>query len=133
MFVADYARIALRLESLPDGKWRMIFPAGSELAIEFCERPENRLQIQEALCKVLNHSAQLLMVQSNEPAPVTQTNAVYKPTISQSQLIRTFSEHPFIHAIRQELGGEIVRVDMPQSSVRPPSAPRMETVSAAPQ
>ncbi len=129
-FVADYVQNALRAEQMAEGKWRIVFPKGSDLAIEYCELPENWAQIQKAFLSVLGRPVQVSLFHSEEPPPVS-TNTAPRPSVaSQGQLIRALSEHPFIQAIRKELGGEIERVDAAQTLKGPVQGTHQSVASA---
>lgn len=121
--VSDYARIALRGEPANDGSWRIVFPQGSELAIEYCERPENRAIIQSALSQTLQRPVVIAFIHSHE-APPQLTFAQHAPkAVSQAQLIRSVAENEFVQTVRKVLGGDIEKVDAAPVAKPPATEP----------
>ncbi len=121
--VSDYARIALRGEPANDGSWRIVFPQGSELAIEYCERPENRAIIQNALSQTLQRSVAIAFIHSHEAPPqLTLTHQAPK-AVSQAQLIRSVAENEFVQTVRKVLGGDIEKVDAAPVAKPPATEP----------
>lgn len=129
-FIGDYARMALRLETHDPKQWRLIFPAGSELALEFLESADNRKQMADALQAVVKKPVSLSLVHSQEAPQAVVQRALAPKAPSANQRMRDAAEHPFIQMVCKEFGGEILRVDPPpvQSSVVPP--PNRRTVDA---
>ena len=118
-FLAGYIGLALRAKAISNEEWQVVFPSGSDLAVEFCRRPEHLAQMQTALSKVLGKTTRVNIVLSDEP-PIDR-KAQEKERISAPQQVREANMIPFIARICTELGGEVVRVDAAHPTTKPPT------------
>jgi DNA polymerase-3 subunit gamma/tau len=128
--IGDYAALATRIEEKTPDVLQLVFPSGCELAIEACERSENRSVLQQALSLQLGRPVQLAMVASQEPTRTTPTTSPTRRPPSRSQQFRELREVPLIVRICELFGGEVVRVDAPaQVNPAPHAAAARQTTT----
>lgn len=118
-FVADYLRMAIRAEAVNPKTWQIIFPAGSDLAVDFCKRSENIQTLMSAIRAVIGESRELNWVISHERVTVPVQSVMATRPVSSAQRTRELMTHPWIASICEAFGGEITRVDPPRTKGSP--------------
>ncbi len=113
--LADYAAMAQSVEPLGSDQWTVYFPPGSQKTREYCEVPERRGQLQQAVQRKLGRSIRIdFAVRPGQPPKPTET-AVPQSNL-RAQKLREVSEIPFIKKVIEVLGAEVVRVDSGNAS-----------------
>lgn len=107
---ADFAAAATSIAISGPNRLAVLFPKGYNLNKEFCERPERRASIQEALSDVLGHSVTLEFgwdatqdSKQEKPAP-----AARKPMRVR---MREIEQHPMVCEAVELFGAEIVQLE----------------------
>ncbi|MFO1063889.1 MAG: DNA polymerase III subunit gamma/tau [Pirellulales bacterium] len=127
--LADFARMAIQVECTAADEWAVIFPAGHNKTLEYCEVPQRKQALQEALTAATGRTIHILLrVQPGQPVR-TKVDVPVSATVVRSQMMRQMSEHPFVSKVCELFQGEVVRVDPPQ-----PSQPRhLDTTAVGPE
>ncbi len=113
--LADYAAMAQSVEPLGSDQWTVYFPPGSQKTREYCEVPERRGQLQQAVQRKLGRSIRIdFAVRPGLPPKPTET--VIPQSNLRAQKLREASELPFIKKVIEVLGAEVVRVDSGNAS-----------------
>ncbi len=118
--LANFAAIAHAVETFGSDKWCIVFPPGSQKSVEYCEVPQRKQALVEAIHTLLGRAIQIsFRVEVGEiPRPV---EVAPSSSVARSKRMRQVAEHPLIDKICKLLDGEILRVD---AGHRPaPSAP----------
>ncbi|GAB5404272.1 MAG: DNA polymerase III subunit gamma/tau [Aureliella sp.] len=116
--LADFASMAVGVESAGSDSWRVVFAPGAHTTREYCEVGDRRQQLQAVVEKQLGRKLNLTFgVMPGEPPKPT-------PAVPQStnrvQLMRQVSENPYVKKLCEAIGGEVVRVDPPRQP-KPPA------------
>ncbi len=111
--LANFASLAQSVEPQGSDKWCIVFPPGSQKSVEYCEVPQRKQALLEAVGSLLERPVQIsFRVQAGEaPKP---TEPASTSSAARSKKLRQVAEHPLIERICQLLDGEILRVDSGQ-------------------
>jgi hypothetical protein len=110
--VADFARMATAIEPLGGDRWKVLFPPGATKPVEYCQQPNRKSLLEDALKKEMGRAVVLeFAALPGEAAPQESP----KPQASlRAQKMRELSEHPYVKKLCEVLDGEIIRVDPPR-------------------
>jgi DNA polymerase-3 subunit gamma/tau len=117
---ADFARHAEQLVLAEKDRLVAHFRAGYSLHKEYCERPERRSKLEEALSRVAGRPIRLDVAllpadasSAGRPAPVP----------SARQRLREREQHPLVRRAMELFDAEVVRIDEPRGAATPRPAP----------
>ncbi|MCR9295933.1 MAG: DNA polymerase III subunit gamma/tau [bacterium] len=115
--LGDYASVAQAVRPLGSERWQVVFPAGAVQPKEYCERSDNKAQLQAAVEKLLGRPIGLQFeVPQGQPV---KPEAPLSNSALRAQKLREMSNHPYVKRLCEVLDGEIVRVDPGRESLQP--------------
>ena len=112
-YVADCASMVVRIDALANGTWNILFPVGSDFAMDVCSQAEHRKAIEATVHSAMNRPI-VMSFQSSSLSPRPTADATQQPikaVVPQPHLIRKYAEHPMVKSLLKTIDGEIVRVD----------------------
>ncbi|MEZ6116879.1 MAG: DNA polymerase III subunit gamma/tau [Pirellulaceae bacterium] len=105
---ADFAGHASRVAISAPNRLVAEFPGVYTSSKAFCEKPERRSQLQDAVSRVAGVAIQIDFTVSAE---MGEKRAIAKPSVSAQEQKRRITAHPFVERAIELFAGEIVRVD----------------------
>ena len=112
--LCDFACMAVEVEAMDSGNWKVTFPAGGTQAKEYCEQPDKKAELQKALQQHLGRN--ISVVFHVRPGQPVRKTAVVSKTAQRQQRMREISNDPYVKRLCEVLDGEIVRVDPPKET-----------------
>ncbi|MCA9196124.1 MAG: DNA polymerase III subunit gamma/tau [Planctomycetales bacterium] len=105
---ADFAGHASRVAISAPNRLVAEFPGVYTSSKAFCEKPERRSQLQDAVSRVAGVDVQIDFTVSAE---MGEKKAIAKPSVSAQEQKRRITAHPFVERAIEIFAGEVVRVD----------------------
>jgi DNA polymerase-3 subunit gamma/tau len=112
---ADYAGLASSVASFGPNRLVVRFEQMYNSSKSFCERPERRQLLEEAVSRIAGRSMRLEfeLTQDDAHRPLSPT-----PVISRQQQLQQVTRHPFVERAVQLFAGEVMHVDVKERQTK---------------